>query len=328
LNGPVRIGILGCARIAKAGIIEPARELPELEVMAIGSRDQARSTAYASEHGIARAHGSYEALLADPELDAIYNPLPNGMHMEWTIRALEAGKAVLCEKPLAANAADAQRMVDAARACGRPLVEAFHWRYHPLGLFIAKVVQSGRLGRLVDIDAGLHIPGKLVPKGDIRFQAGLAGGATMDLGAYCINALRLVAGQEPRIEEATATLVSEGVDGATRARMRFASGVTGRIDCSLIADELKAWLNVRGERGRLEVNNPFLPQLGHRLALNIDGARTEQVFDRTPTYLFQAREFCQVVRGEAPARTTAEDGVLNMAAIDAVYRAAALAPRT
>src|SRR5207248_5019337 len=132
-----------------------------------------------------------------------------------------------------------------------------------------------------------------------------AGGATMDLGAYCLNVLRLVAGQEPRIEDAAASLVSEGVDGAMRAGMSFASGATGRIDCSLIAEDLKAWLNVRGERGRLEVNNPFLPQLGHGLALEIDGARTDKVFDRTPTYLFQAREFCQVVRGEGPIRTTA-----------------------
>lgn len=323
----LRIGILGCARISKAALIDVAPLVPEIEVAAIASRDRARAAAFAETHGLPKAYSDYEALIADPDIQAIYNPLPNGLHAEWTIRALEAGKAVLCEKPLAANAQEARRMAEVARATGGLLVEAFHYRYHPMGIFIADLMRSGRLGRLRVIDAGLEIPGALVPKDDIRFQRDLAGGAMMDVGAYCVNALRLVIGEEPLVDEAVAQEISPGVDGAMYAKLSFPGGAVGTIEASLIAGELRAWLNVEGEAGRLTVNNPFLPQLGHGLVLELDGERTEQRFDRTPTYVFQAREFARVVLDDAEIRTTAEDAVANMEVIDAVYRAAGLGQR-
>lgn len=323
----LRIGILGCARIAKRALIDVAPLVPEIEVAAVASRDRRRGEAFAQAHGVPTAYGDYEALIADPSLQAIYNPLPNSLHAEWTIRALQAGKAVLCEKPLAANAGETRRMAEAARTTGRPLVEAFHYRYHPMGIFIADLMRSGRLGALRTIDAGLNIPGAMVPKDDIRFERDLAGGATMDVGSYCVNALRLVAGEEPLVEEAVAQEMKPGVDGAMQARMRFPGGAVGTIQASLTAAELGAWLNVEGEAGRLSINNPFLPQMGHRLVLDLDGARTEQGFDRTPTYVFQAREFARVVVDQAEIRTTAEDAVANMEVIDAVYRAAGLGPR-
>ena len=323
----LRIGILGCARIAKAALIDIRPFVPEIEVIAVASRNPERSAAFARAHNVSRAYGDYESLLADPEVDSVYNPLPNSLHAEWSIRALEAGKAVLCEKPMASNAAEARRMADAARAAQRPLVEAFHYRHHPLAVFVAKLFRSGRLGAVQSIDAGLLIPGELIPPGDIRFQANLAGGAMMDVGAYCMNALRLVAGEEPLITGAVASAERLGVDGAMEAAMNFPSGAVGSLQCSLAADSFRAWLAVKAERGRLEIENPFLPHLGHRLVLETDGQRSEQTFDPSPTYVFQARAFADTVLAGAEIRTTAEDAIANMTAIDAIYRTARLPAR-
>ena len=323
----LRIGILGCARIAKPALIDAAREVSRIEVVAVASRDGERSGAFAREHGIPLAFGDYESLIASPEVDAIYNPLPNSLHAEWSIRAMEAGKPVLCEKPLASNAAEARRMADAARALGQPLVEAFHYRYHPLAIFVAETLWSGRLGRLSRIDAGFAVPGALVPRDDIRFQRSLAGGAMMDVGAYCINLLRLVAGEEPTVEAAKPTVVAPDIDGAMLARVGFPSGAAGSLECSLIAPDFRAWLTVEGERGRLDVVNPFIAHMGHSLVLEADGERIERRFDSTATYVFQARAFAAAILDVGPVLTDAADGVANMAAIDAIYGAAGLSPR-
>jgi len=326
-SGPVRIGILGCARIARSALLLPAGEVPEIVVSAVASRDAARAAAFAQAHGLARSHGSYEALLADPDIEVIYNPLPNSLHAEWSIKALAAGKAVLCEKPLASNAHEAQRIVDAARETGQTLIEAFHYRYHPVARFIVETVRSGALGPLRRVAAGLNVPGKLLADDDIRFQLPLAGGSTMDLGAYCINALRLAVGEEPQVQAAAATLASPGVDGSMSARLRFPSGVEGAFECSLRAEALGAWLRIVGERGELHADNPYLPQLGHSVSLTIDGETSVQKFERTATYVFQARHVADVVRRGVAVQTTGEDGVANMAVVDAVYAAAGLEPR-
>lgn len=324
---PVRIGILGCARIAKAALLDVRDLVPEIDLAAVASRDGARAAAYAAEHGIARSYESYEALLADETLDAIYNPLPNSLHAAWTIRALEAGKAVLCEKPLASNAAEAQSMVDAATRTGMKLVEAFHYRHHPVAALISNVVRSGALGRIRFLEAGLRIPGSLLKPDNIRFQPALAGGATMDVGAYCINALRFWAGAEPVVTHAEATLFAPGIDGSMRAELSFPEDVTARFDCSLQAEALGAWVTIKGEDGELAAQNPFLPQMGHSVTVRAKGGDTTATLDRTTTYVYQARAFADVVRRDAPILTTGADGVANMRVIDAVYRAAGLRPR-
>lgn len=324
----VRIGILGCARICRQALIEAVGQVPEIEIVAVASRDPVRAQAYAGEHGIRRAHSGYEALLADDDVEVVYNPLPNSLHAEWSINALNAGKAVLCEKPLASNAAQAGQMVAAARRANRPLIEAFHYRHHPVARFIAERVRSGELGRLRHIEATLNIPGRLLGPDDIRFQEALAGGATMDVGSYCINILRLVAGEEPTVTQASASTVSPRVDGAMRAQLAFPGGTKGAIECSLIHDSLVARLSIVGERGELIAENPFLPQLGgSSVTITADGeARTEQ-FDRTPTYVFQLRSLVDVIRHGAVSPTPAEDGAANMKVIDAVYTAAGLGLR-
>jgi predicted dehydrogenase len=323
----VRIGILGCARICRQAMIDAAKAVPQVEILAVASRDAARAQAYARENRVPRAYGGYEALLADPDVEVVYNPLPNSLHGAWSIRALEAGKAVLCEKPLAANAAEAGEMVAAAGRAGRPLIEAFHYRHHPMARFIVERVRSGELGRLRRIEAVLDIPGRLLAADDIRFQADLAGGATMDLGAYGANILRLVAGAEPTVIDARATLAHPNVDGAMQAQLAFAGEVAGRIECSLVHESLVARLRVEGEHGTLAADNPFLPQMGNAVTITIDGeARTER-FDRTASYVWQLRSLVEVMRAGAASPTPAEDGVANMKVIDAVYVAAGLRPR-
>lgn len=323
----VRVGILGCARIAKAAMIDAAPLVPGIEIAAVASRDAQRAVDYAREHSIPVSHGSYEALIADPRIDAVYIPLPNGLHAEWSIRALSAGKAVICEKPFASNAAAARRMADCARTSGNPLMEAVHYRFHPLAQRIDEIMASGTLGRIERIDAGLEIPGELVDRDDIRFQPDLAGGAMMDLGTYCLSAQRWIAGEEPEVLGAEAQLIAPQMDKSMRVQLAFPSGPHGAFTCSLAAKKIRAWLTVTGSGGRLHVDNPFLPQLGHRGVLEVDGESSTFTCDPTPTYVFQAAAFAAVCRGEIEPLITLRESIANMEVIDAIYRKAGLAPR-
>src|SRR6478672_109632 len=187
---PVRIGILGAARIAPAAVIKPAQKVGDAMIGAVAARDRGRADAFASKHGIPRVHGSYADLIADPDIDAVYNPLPNGLHAEWTVAALEAGKHVLCEKPFTANAKEAEDVAAVADRTGRVVMEAFHWRYHPLAQRIVDIIDSGELGTVQRIETALCFP---LPKfSDIRYQYALAGGALMDVGTYAVHMARLL----------------------------------------------------------------------------------------------------------------------------------------
>ncbi len=326
MMGPVRIGILGAARIAPMALIRPARQVPEVAVTAVAARDVARARAFAKKHRLARSHSSYADLLADPEIDAVYNPLPNGLHCEWSIKALEAGKHVLCEKPLAANADEAERMVAAATASGRVLVEAFHWRYHPLAARMKEVVESGRLGAIRHIATDFNIP--LVFPNDIRYRYDLAGGATMDVGCYVISVLRFLAGAEPDVVRAEARLASPDVDRWMTADLRFPDGRTGRITCSLFsAVLLRARARVVGDRGEMTVLNPYAPQFLNRLRVRTPDGTTAERVRGDATYTYQLRAFAARVRGEPPLPTEGQDAINNMRVIDAVYQKAGLKRR-
>jgi predicted dehydrogenase len=323
---PLRIGILGAARIAPMALIRPARAVPEAQIVAVAARDPERARAFAAKHGVPRACPSYEALIEDPGIDAVYNPLPNGLHCEWTLRALRAGKHVLCEKPIAANAAEAERMAGAAEQTGRELVEAFHWRYHPLAARMREIVRSGVLGEVRRVEASMCIP--LPLPGDIRYRFDLAGGATMDTGCYAINLVRWLAEAEPRVERAEARRSSPEVDRWMRAELRFEDGRSGRVECSLFSAKL---LSVRarviGSRGELDVLNPVAPHLFHRLRLRAGGeSRSERVAGEA-TYTGQLRAFVAHVRGAARMSSDARDAVLNMRVIDSVYDRAGMRRR-
>jgi predicted dehydrogenase len=325
-DAPIRIGTLGAARIAPMALLRPARQVSGVRVDAVAARERNRAERFASKHGIPRVHGSYAELVADPEIDAIYNPLPNSHHAEWTIRALEAGKHVLCEKPLAANALEAEHMQQAAERSGRVLMEAFHWRYHPLAARMLEIVQSGELGEVRHLEASLCIP--LLLPGDIRYRFDLAGGATMDTGCYVLHMVRTLAAAEPEVVSARALLASPGVDRRMEADLRFPDGRTGRIVCSLFSRSLlRMGVRVLGDAGELRVFNPLAPHILHRLTVRTqDGWRREQVAGEA-TYVCQLRAFRDAVRDGTPFPTDAAAGVLNMRAIDSVYRAAGLPVR-
>jgi len=323
---PLRIGILGAARIAPIALVWPARRVSEVRVEAVAARDEARARRFAARHRIARVHRSYAELVADPELDAIYVPLPNGLHGEWSVRALEAGKHVLCEKPLAANADEARRMSEAAARAGRVLMEAFHWRYHPLASRLRAIVDSGTLGRIAHVEATLCIP--LPVPGDIRYRLDLAGGATMDTGCYAVSVVRHLAGAEPEVVSAEARFSSPGVDRWMRAELRFPDGRTGRITCSLLSSQLLAVeARVVGDAGRLYVFNPVAPHLFHFVRVSTPAGSSFERVSGEATYTHQLRAFVRAARDGAPLPTDGAHGVANMAVIDAIYRAAGLEPR-
>jgi len=322
----VRIGILGAARIAPAAAIKPARNVSEATVDAIAARDRSRAQAFASKHGIPKVHDNYEALIADPDLDAIYNPLPNGLHAEWTIAALEAGKHVLCEKPFTANAKEAEAVAAVATRTGLVVMEAFHYRYHPLAQRMRDIVDSDELGTIRRVETALCFP---LPKfSDIRYQYDLAGGALMDVGTYTVHMARLLGREEPEVVSATPKLRTPDVDRAMRAELKFPSGHTGRITCSMWSMwAIQTYARVKGDKGELFVINPTSPQLWHRMRVKVGGVARTEHFAKKPTYEYQLEEFCgAVLRGE-PTLTPPSDSIANMRVLDAIYVAAGMTPR-
>jgi predicted dehydrogenase len=323
----VHIGILGAARIVPSSLIKPAQQVPEVTVAGIAARDTARAQTFARKHHIPRAFASYDALLADSTINAVYIPLPNGLHEQWTLRALEAGKHVLCEKPFASNTVEAEHMAEAAQQSKLVLMEAFHYRYHPLAARMKEIVSSGKLGKLQRIEAWLCFP--LLSRNDIRYNLSLAGGATMDAGSYTINVLRFLVGEEPEVVQATARLASPEVDRRMDAELHFPSGVTGHITASLFSSTLlRIGVRVTGELGEMRVLNFIAPHIYHRLSVRTAKGRYSEHVAGGATYAYQLRAFAQAsIQGTAVPTGPAE-AVANMRVIDAVYRQAGLQLRS
>src|ERR1700743_213746 len=316
-RAPVRIGILGASSFAPMTLINPARGNDEVVVAAVGARDMSSAEAFAAKYGIARAHGSYEALIADPELDAVYVLLPTSMHGRWTRAALAAGKHVLCEKPFTANAAEAREIAELAAKSDRIVMEAIQYRYHPLTLRVEQIIASGELGKLALVGGPLCV---LMPRfAGHAYNYAFAGGALMDAGSYVVNMARTFGGSTPKVVAARAKLRNPEVDRAMTAELQFASGHTGRVRCSLWSSDLfRARAKVVGDRGELRVIRSVGPHLFPRLSIrSADGKRVER-FPRRVTYAYQLDAFAAaVLRGE-PVKTTPEDAVENMTVIDAI----------
>jgi predicted dehydrogenase len=325
----VRIGVLGAARIAPVALMKPARAVDGVEVGAIAARDRGRAEAFAGKHGVPTVHGSYDELLADPSLDAVYVPLPNGLHAAWMTAALRAGKHVLCEKPFTANAAQAREVAAAAEGTGLVVMEAFHYRYHPVAQRMADVVRGGELGAVRRIETSMCFP---LPRfSDIRYDFGLAGGALMDAGCYAVHCLRLLSGGEPEVASATTqTLRRERrIDRAMTAELTLPGGGTGRIRASMWSRTvLSIRARVVGERGTMSVLNYAAPHLLSRFTVTVDGRRRRERFDGDSTYTHQLRAFAAAVRGEPTNLTPPSDSVATMSLIDDVYAAAGLPLRT
>ena len=322
----IRIGVLGAARITPAALVEPARDHPEVEVAAVAARDPDRAAAFARRHRIDRVYGSYADLLADPDLDAVYIPLPNGLHGKWTRAAVAAGKHVLCEKPFTANAAEAEEVARVVAASDRVVMEAFHYRYHPVIRRAEQIVASGELGALRSIDVEFCFP--LPDFSNIRYDYALAGGATMDAGCYAVHMLRLFGGSTPQVCWARAKLRDARVDRAMTAELRFPAGHVGRLRCSMwSARLLQISLRVVGADGELRVPAPVLPHVRHRLVVRTRGGRRVERFPARPSYAYQLDAFAAaVLRGE-PVPTPPADAVETMRVIDDLYRAAGLPVR-
>jgi predicted dehydrogenase len=325
----IRIGILGAARIAPRGIVTPANALLGAEVVAVAARDADRARTFASQHSIPMSFGSYAELIARDDIDLVYCALPPSAHAQWCTAALANGKHVLVEKPFASNAQDAARMVAAARAAGRHLLEGFHYRFHPLFERALSLLRGGAIGRIQHIEAVFNAELPDTP-GELRYDESLGGGALMDLGCYCLHWIRTVAGDEPTIVSARARCGTPGVDLDVEAELAFTSGPTATLKCSMQPDDgqLIRRLRVRGDKGMLEIENPVSPHAGSTLSIESDDAPLPQIVSGgDTTFHFQLRHVLEVIEGRAQPLTGGGDAIGNMSAIDAIYRAAGLKPR-
>ena len=319
----LRIGIIGAARIAPLAIIKPAQRVAGARVTAIAARDRSRAEAFATKHGIPQVHSSYDDIVNDPEIDAIYNPLPNGLHAEWTLKAIAAGKHVLCEKPFTANAAEAEKVADVADASDRVVMEAFHYRYHEMTRRIRTLVHDGSLGEISSVRAWLCFP---LPKfSDIRYNFALAGGASMDC-CYPVHALRTFGPTEPTVVSATAKRLRGGpIDRAMTAEFRYANGAVGHSYASMWSRQLlRVAVHIDGSRGKVRALNFVAPHYYNRLRVTIDGKTTRERVKGEITYDAQLRAFLSAVNEGKTFPTTPRDAVVTMRLIDDIYRAAGL----
>lgn len=313
MSEPVRWGLLSTARINHA-ILTGARQSERTEVVAVASRDQSRADAYASERGLERAYGSYEALLEDDEIDVVYNSLPNSLHVEWTIRALDAGKHVLCEKPLDRRVEAVERAFDAAERNGRLLMEAFMYRHHPQTKKAAELVRDGAVGEVRQLRSLFSF--MLTDESDVRMLPELDGGALMDLGCYCISMQRLLAG-EPELVFGRQRLGGGGVDVGFAGVLQFPGDVFGEFHCGFDLPQ-GAGLEAIGSEGKLVVADPVRCRDPH-VELNGERIDVEDV-DR---YFLQVENFSAAVRGDAEPLLGRADAVGQVRTIEALYRSAA-----
>lgn len=314
----IRWGILGCARIARRGLIPGIRASRTGVLQALASRDSSVAAAWAAEFKVPRAYGSYEEVLKDPEVDAVYIPLPNELHKPWLEAAADAGKHILCEKPLALNAAEARAMVAYCRERGVLLMEAFMWRHQPRTAALARLVAGGTIGSLRLVRSSFSFP---IDPGDWRLDSARGGGALWDVGCYGVSTARLFAGAEPETIHAVAHLAPSGVDLSLAAALRFPNGVLGLIDCSF-EQPFRCVYELVGSDGVIEVPDAYLPPARPVARLAKEGRVEELVFDGADQYGGMVDAFAQALAAGGRLDPPAEDGVAQMEALDAIWTAA------
>jgi predicted dehydrogenase len=312
----VKWGIISTANINRL-FLEGARTANGVEMAAVASRDKAKADQYARENDIATAHGSYEELLQDPQVEALYISLPNSLHVEWSIRALQAGKHVLCEKPLSRRAQEVERAFDVAEQNGRLLMEAFMWRHHPQTAKLTELLSQGAVGRIRMIRAAFGFVTN--DPANVRLQAGLDGGALMDVGCYCVSGTRLIAGQPERVS-AEQALGGDGVDVAFAATMRHRNDIISHFDCGLALDS-RDLLEVVGDEGSLRVDDPWHCR-NPGIELTREGATERIEIAKANSYGLEAENFSRAIRGEASPLLGRQDASEQARTIEALYRAA------
>lgn len=323
----LRFGIIGVASVLEYGFMPAVNLTGGVEAAAIGSRDIGKAKAAAAKYGIPKAYGNYEAVLKDPEVDCVYVPLPNSMHVEWARRALKAGKHVLCEKPLAWNAREARSVAGLVKSSGLIFAEAFQYRYHPLMSRVEEIVRSGRIGELVKVEASYC---EIIPnRNAVQFRPEMAGGALLDVGCYCVNFCRFIAGRDDAEVVGAKSKIVRGVDGETRAELRFGNGVEAAVICSILKTT-PCYAVIAGAKGTIFILNPFPSGLfvngkvtDMYLCILRTGTKIQDI--RVPTkltYACQLEAFRDAVRTGKQPVTNAEDAVANTAVIDAVLKKA------
>lgn len=317
----LRWGVLSTANIGRVAVNPAIQASGNGALVAVASRDEGRALGFATAHGIPRHYGSYDALLADPDVDAVYVPLPNSLHAPWTIRAAERGKHVLCEKPLALTAAECREMQRAADANGVILMEAFMYRFHPRTALAVSLARSGTLGAVRAIRSAFTF--RLTKPDNIRLDAALGGGALMDVGCYCVNVSRTVAGAEPVEVQAWATWHASGVDTELSGALRFASGLVAHFDCALTLERREVY-EVAGTDASLTVDSGFLPGLGDVAIVERRGRAEpiEHMSAGVDQYRLMIEHFADCALHGAALRYTTTDAAQNMAVIEALYRSA------
>ena len=318
----IRFGVLGAARITPAALIYPCMNEPLAHISVIAARDRDKANAFATAHHIGTVCDSYLDVVSHEKINALYNPLHIPAHHPWTIAALNAGKHVLCEKSLACNAGEAREMNQLAKDQGLVLMDAFHYRYHPLFARMKDIVANGELGTIASIDAAFDIP--VTDPDDIRMNYHLGGGVTMDIGCYPISWVRHLAGTEPTVVSATAEVGPPQVDLFLETKMEAGNiAITTSADMRASAS-FRAEVTVRGSRGEMRVDNVVAPQMGHLLTLNVRGQTSHETVDRRATYAYQLDAFIAAVEKDEPLWTDGNDAVAQMTVVDRCYEAAGL----
>lgn len=320
-ENPIRIAILGTARVVAYGLLLPARQTPGVEIAAVGSRTLESAQSFAALHGIPRAFGSYDALCDAADVDAVYIALPTALHAVWVRRALAAGKHVLCEKPLAANAIEAADLVRCARQHGRVLLEGLHIRYLQRLARQREIVASGELGALRRVESCFRLPRVPMAAGDFRLQFEMGGGAGLDLGCYAVSCLRYVSGEEPEVTTVRHRTASPRVDRWMQASMRLPSGADGVAECGFRGWYLpRMAVTVQCERGSVAWSKAGIQ-------IKQGGRATLEELPPDWTYQRQLHAFARSCRGESSEAVPPDDSLATAMVLDTMYERSGLGKR-
>lgn len=318
------IGLLGASKIAPSAMIIPAQSVPDANIMAIAARDRSKAQAFADDHAIPNVFESYDALIASEDIDVVYVGLAPSSHAEWSIKALQAGKHVICEKPTAMNVEEAVAMVAAAAASNARLVEAMHSRYHTSFLQCLDWVRGGRIGEIVSMTSHFGVP---LEDDGVRnqFRPEAGGGSVMDMGCYPLNWVAAFAGADVQSITAQAVLAPSGVDASMKASLRFANGAVADIACSMVGPgDFSAGLTIRGTKGVIDFQDPLVPYNGGNLTLTTDEGTQSAPVSATTTYVYQLQAVLAAFASGELLPTEGQAIIRQQQLIDDVYAAAGL----
>ena len=323
----MRIGLLGASRIARDAIIAPSHAIPRVRLAGIAARDTGRAREYAATYGIARTHADYAELVAAPDIDLVYNALPVSHHAAWTMAALKAGKHVLCEKPFAMNAREAQQVLDCARQYDGRVIEAFHDQHHPAFAIFSGWIESGRIGTIQAIDSEFSVEIRDEGGTEIRHRSTLGGGAMMDLGCYPLRWIHTaMRGAHPESIVASADLTPSGVDETMRVTLNYAGGVSAKLFTTMrCGTEFSARITVTGDQGTIRFDNPVAPHNGASLVLETGKVRQSAPISPVSTYCYQLGDVTGAIETGSALVNEGMTILHQQQSIDAVYAAAGLA---